>query len=64
MISVIEFCFSILNTTASSPATAVNLQYCRHLALDILLYVPAIRYVYVLCVLHYSSICTMLLNSL
>lgn len=64
MISIIEFCFSVLNTTASSPVIAVNLQYCRLLALDILLCVPAICYVYVLYVLHYSGICTMLLNSL
>lgn len=64
MISVIEFCFSILNTTAGSPAIAVNLQCCRRLALDILLWVPAICYVYVLYILRYSSICAMLLNSL
>lgn len=64
MISVIEFCCSVLNTTAGSPAIAVNLQYCRHLALDVFLDVPAICYVYVLCILHYFSICTVLLNSL
>lgn len=39
MISVIEFCFSILSTTARSPVIAVNLQCCRHLALAILLHV-------------------------
>lgn len=39
MISAIEFCFPIQNTTARSPVIAVNLQHCRHLALAVLLHV-------------------------